>query len=288
MHRLTRRFCRLSVGVGVFAAGGSFCPPSALAQDACPDGLEVMIERTFAAGSDLTVFDRVRVGPAPGRLCEAVVVGVFEPPADPATLTRERPRVLFHLGDLARLAERPDEVDRFTLRLARTADTAAVVAALGAVMPGAQVLRAGELADRSSATFRVVQRFHVAIAWITLSASGIFLACLMTLRVYQRRLSVSALRLTGISRRTLFAWLLVETTLVSVLGAAVGIGIGYAASAAINAFYQRSYDTSLLFSLVGPAATLPAMILSIGLGLFAGAVAATFLLRADPLVEAGR
>lgn len=260
----------------------------ALAQDACPEPLEVMVERSFAAGSGLSVSDGLRVGPSPDRLCDAVVAGIFEPPADPATLTRERPRVLFHLGDLSRLMDRPDEVDRFTLSLERAADTVEVVDALRAVMPGAQVLRAGELADRSSATFRVVQRFHVAIAWITLSASGIFLACLMTLRVYQRRLSVSALRLTGISRRTLFAWLLVETTLVSVLGAAVGIGIGYAASAAINGFYQRSYDTSLLFSLVGPAATLPAVILSIGLGLLAGAVAATFLLRTDPLAEAGR
>lgn len=256
----------------------------------CPPELEVLVERSFAARALLGVGDTLRLGSEPAAECRARVAGTFEPAADPATLTRERPRLLFHLPDLARLSDRADEVDRFTLRLGATeaASADSVAGLLDALMPGAQVLGAGELADRSSATFRVIQRFHVAIAWITLSASGVFLACLMTLRVQQRRTPVAALRLTGISRRTLFLWLLLETTLISLLGGAVGIGIGHLASDAINAFYQRRYDTSLLFSLIGPEAVWPALALAVVLGLGAGAIAAAVLLRADPLEEAGR
>lgn len=272
---------------GGAAAGGR----TSVSSRGCPGGAGVLVERAFAGRARLRVGTELRIGDDTSTPCRAVVVGTFEPPPDPATLTRERPRLLLHLPDLAAITGRTDAVDRFTVTLARPASTTevdSVAALLRALMPGTQVLAADELAERSSATFRVIQRFHVAIAWITLSASGVFLACLMTLRVQQRRVPVAALRLTGISRRTLFLWLLLEATLISLFGAVAGLGIGYLASDAINAFYQRRYDTALLFSLVGPDATVPALVLAVVLGLGAGAVAATFLLRADPLAEAGR
>lgn len=269
------------------AAGHALAQESA---DPCPADLEVLVERAFAARSALDVGDTLMIGDEPDASCRATVAGTFEPPADPATLTRERPRLLLHLPDLGRLAGRPDEIDRFTvlLRSPATAATDSVARLIGALMPGAQVLGADELAERSSATFRVIQRFHVAIAWITLSASGVFLACLMTLRVQQRRVPVAALRLSGISRRTLFLWLMLETTLISLLGGVAGLGIGHLASDAINAFYQRRYDTSLLFSLIGPDATIPALVLAVVLGLGAGGIAAALLLRTDPLEAVGR
>lgn len=266
----------------------------AAAQDVttpCPDDLEVLVERAFASRAGLQTGAMLRIGDGPAAPCPARVAGTFEPPADPATLTRERPRLLLHLPDLGRLAGRVDEVDRFSLKLRESADAAAldsITRLVGALMPGAQVLGADELAERSSATFRVIQRFHVAIAWITLSASGVFLACLMTLRVQQRRLPVAALRLGGVSRRTLFAWLLLETALISAFGGLVGLGIGHLASRAINAFYQRRYDTSLLFSLIGPESMIPAFVLAVVLGLGAGAIAAALLLQTDPLEEVGR
>lgn len=277
--------------VGAAGAVGAQEPPAS-----CPDALEILVERSYAARATLDAGSTVWLGSQPAVPCRATVAGTFEPPADPATLTRERPRLLLHLPDLARLANRPDEVDRFTVLLRSGgadaepdgATTDSVARLIGALMPGAQVLGADELAERSSATFRVIQRFHVAIAWITLSASGVFLACLMTLRVQQRRVPVAALRLSGISRRTLFLWLMLETTLISLFGGLAGLGIGHLASDAINAFYQRRYDTSLLFSLIGPDATIPALVLAVVLGLGAGGIAATLLLRTDPLEEAGR
>jgi len=278
--------------VAIAAACLALSAAAAAAQTAggvpCPRDLEVLVERGFAARTGLAAGDSVRVGPTPRTACVARVAGTFVPPPDPATLTRERPRFLFHLPDLAELADRPDAVDRFTLKLRPDADPDSVASLLAPVMPGAQVMSATELADRSSATFNVIRRFHVAIAWITLTASGVFLACLMILRVQQRRLPVAALRLTGISRRTLFLWLLLETTAVSLLGGVAGLGIGALASDAINAFYQRRYDTALLFSLIGPDSLLLALGLAVVLGLGAGCVAAGLLLRADPLAEAGR
>jgi putative ABC transport system permease protein len=281
--------CAVVSPAGAQTSGGPIAPGERAAPPAeCPSGLEVLAEAGFATRAGIEPGDSLRVGPTPEAACVARVAGTFVPPPDPATLTRERPRFLFHLPDLAQLAERPDAVDRFTLKLRPGANPDSVAALLGPVMPGARVMSAADLADQSSATFNVIRRFHVAIAWITLTASGVFLACLMILRVQQRRLPVAALRLTGVSRRTLFLWLLLETTAISVLGGVVGLGIGALASDAINAFYQRRYDTALVFSLIGPDSLLPALGLAVVLGLGAGCVAAALLLRSDPLVEAGR
>jgi len=216
------------------------------------------------------------------------VAGIFEPRADPATLTRDRPRILFHLPQLAAFTGRPDEVDRFSVRLRSGADTAAAAERLAGYLPGARVLPTAEVARRSSTTFEVVRRFHRAIALITLVAGAVFLACIMVLKVQERRGPVAALRLIGVSRRTLFAWILAEAALVSVVGGALGVGIGKAASAVINRYYRGVYGTGLTFSLVTPGTVEQALVLAVGLGLAAGAAAALHLLSRDPLLEVGR
>ena len=100
----------LLVVAGALLLGPGAAP--ALAQPAqptqsatCPDDLEILVERAYAARAGLAVGDSLRLGPDPTAECHALVAGTFEPPADPATLTRERPRLLLHLPDLARLPD---------------------------------------------------------------------------------------------------------------------------------------------------------------------------------------
>jgi putative ABC transport system permease protein len=262
--------------------------PPASDPDRCPSPFEVLVERGFAAASNLSVGDDLRVGPAAGVTCRATIAGIFEPPPDPATLTRGRPRILMHLPDLARLAGRIDEVDRFTLVLRPGVEADAAGRRIESSMPGVQALTADRLAAESSATFEVIQRFHRAIAWITLGATGVFLVCVMTLRIQQRRTPIAALRLSGVSRTTIAGWLLLESTLVAVLGGAAGLLIGLVASGAINRFYQARYDTELLFSIVGKSALIPALVMAVVLGLGAGTVALAFVFRTDALREVGR
>lgn len=264
---------------GAGTAGATHCPP----------GLEILVERPFADRASLAPSDSVRVGSRPdGALCPAAVAGVFEPRADPASLTRERPRVLLQLPELARLSGRGDVADRFSVRLAPDADGPAVARRLGAPMPGTQVLPAREVADRASTTFEVVRRFHRAIGIITITAGGVFLACIMTLKVQERRAQVAALRLIGVSSRTLLAWLMTEAALVSALGGVAGIGLGHLAASAINAWYRRVYDTPLAFALVTRETVLIGLSLALLLGLAAGLVAALRLTSVDALEEVGR
>jgi putative ABC transport system permease protein len=255
----------------------------------CPRDLDILVERRLAEPLDLSTGSDIRVSSSPGLPgCGATVAGVYEPGADPAELARDRRRVILHLPDLAELAGREDEVDRFTILLTEDGEAESTAARLDALMPGTRTLGGSEVAARASTTFEVVRRFHRAIGLITITAGGVFLACIMTLKVQERRSQVAALRLVGISNRTLLAWLMLEAALVSALGGLLGIGIGRAASAIINAWYQRVYSTTLEFSIVTGETVAIGLLLAVVLGLLAGGVGAVRLLQVDALREVGR
>lgn len=276
------------VAGGTALAIAAIAPVSARGQ-VCPDGLEVLFERPYAESAGVvtgaTVFVRPAVESPP---CAARVAGIFEPPPDPATLNAARPRVLFHLPHLQALTGRDTEVDYFTVLARPDVNLVELAQDLEPLLPGAQVLPVSEVAERSSTTFRVVSRFHTAIAGITLIAGGVFLACIMILKVQERRIPTAASRLAGIPRRFLFWWTVTEAALLSCLGGAAGLGIGIGASSIVNAYYQRHYDTTLVFSRVTGEVVAEALLLAVVLGMAAGVFAGARLLASDPLREIGR
>lgn len=276
------------------AVGGA-PPPEPAAVDSirpdrsCPADLEVLLPRELARSSGRGAGDTVSVRPSPeAAACEAAVAGVYVPRADPARLTVRRPRLLFHLPHLARLAGREGEADRFSVGLRRGVEPDSAADRLAGLLPGARVLPTGEVVRASSTTFEVVRRFHRAIAAITLVAGGVFLACIMILKVEERRAPVAALRLVGVSRRTLLGWIALETALVALLGGALGVGVGRLAVWVVNRVYQAVYDTELVFALLTPEATAVTLATGALLGLGAGLVAAGRLFALEPLEEVGR
>jgi putative ABC transport system permease protein len=110
----------------------------------------------------------------------------------------------------------------------------------------------------------------------------------MLLKVEERRMDAAVMRFVGIGRRTIFLALLLEAAVVAVLGAGVGVLIAWASSAATNLYYQRFFDTRLVFSLVTPEIVRFSVGLSLALGLVAGAIAAWRLVRTRPMVLWGR
>lgn len=262
--------------------------PAAEGGASCPDTLPVLVSRPLAEDAGLAAGDRIRLSARPDTTgCGGRVAGVYELPADPYRLTEERPRVLLHLPHLADLAGREGQVDRFTVALRRGASPERVGAVLEALLPGTRVLRTEVAAARTSTTFRVVERFHRAIGVITIAAGGVFLACIMVLKVQERRREVAALRLVGVSRRTLLGWIVAESAVVAVVGGALGVGVGRVASWAVNAHYRGVYDTRVAFSTLTAETVGIGLVLAVALGLLAGGVAAARLLWIDPLEEVG-
>jgi len=268
--------------LGILAAVATTRPASA-------QTLEVAVARPLAAQIGLLVGDTIRLGAAPDSLrWQAVVAAIYQPRPDPAEISRPAPGVRLHLPDLASMLGAPDRVDRFGvgLRPGVTADSAA--AALNAGAFGFRAYASETIAAESSQTFLVVSRFHRAIAVITIVASAVFLLCIMLLKVEERRTDAAVMRFVGVRRRTIFGALVLEAALVAVLGSLAGAGIAFVAGALTNAYYQRFFDTELVFSLITVRIVLFGVALSLVLGLAAGGVAAWRLVRTRPMVLWGR
>ncbi|HXG44770.1 MAG TPA: ABC transporter permease [Gemmatimonadales bacterium] len=259
--------------------------PVAPAPAAVPVALERRLAERLRAGVGDTVLLSLEPG-APVR--PAVVTAVYEPPSDPAGVARREYGLRFHLPHLADFLGAEDRVDRLAvaLRAGVAADSAA--ARFNQVAFGFRAFPSAEIADQASQTFVVVSRFHDAIAVISVVASAVFLLCIMLLKVEERRHDAALMRFIGVRRRTIFGALLLEAVLVAAVGSGVGVGLALLASATINAYYRRFFDTALLFSLVTPGVLAFSVALSLGLGVVAGAVAAWRLVRTRPLVLWGR
>ena len=267
----------------------ALCLMVLLVQEPTPPPAGIALERALARRLELEVGDTVRLGAAPdslGRL--AVVRAIYEPRPDPADLSRQGLRVRLHLPDLAALLDAPDRVDRFGLGLAPGVSADSAAAVLNRSAFGFRVHSSAAIASESSQTFRVVSRFHRAIGFITIVASAVFLLCIMLLKVEERRMDAAVMRFVGVRRRTIFSALVLEAALVAVVGSILGAGLAWLAGAATNTYYQRYFDTGLVFSLITPEIVLFSLCLSLGLGLAAGAIAAWRLVRTPPMVLWGR
>lgn len=270
----------------VAPGGASVRPAARQSLTALPP---VALERRLAARLGARVGDTLEVGLEAGALDRRVVVGaIYEPGVDPSTITKREYYLRFHLPDLAGLMGTPDQVDRFGVGLLPGIPPDSAARVLDQVAFGYRTYPSAEIASESSQTFKVVSRFHRAIAVISVMASAIFLLCIMLLKVEERRRDAAVMRFTGISRRTIFGALLLEALLVAALGSVMGVGLAAGASAVINAYYQRFFDTALVFSVISGGIVRFSVVLSLGLGLAAGAVAAARLVRTRPLVLWGR
>lgn len=258
---------------------------AALIQESAPRVTELALERSLADRLELQVGDTVRLGTAPDSMrWLAIVAAVYEPRPDPAELSRQGRRLRMHLPDLAALLDAPDRVDRFGLGLVPGVSPDSAAAVLNRYAFGFRAHPSAAIASESSQTFRVVSRFHRAIAFITIVASAVFLLCIMLLKVEERRMDAAVMRFVGVRRRTIFGALVLEAALVSVAGSILGAGLAWLAGAATNSYYRRFFDTELIFSLITPRIVFFSVCLSLLLGLAAGAVAAWRLVRTPPMV----
>jgi putative ABC transport system permease protein len=258
-----------------------------------PAARSIAIDERFAEDEHLRVGDRIIISGTPGAAAAGsgdtvVIVAITRQGADPSEIARDEYRVRLHLTDLQRLTGAADRVDRFAVRTAGGAATDSVRASINAAAFGFHAYRSIDVAVGTSRTFQVVSRFHHAIALITIVASGIFLLCILLLRVEERRRDIAALRLIGISRRSVVWSVVLEAALISLVGSALGTGIGWLGSLLINWHYRGVYRTPLAFALVTPNIIAVAVVLAIALGVGAGWVAAMRLVRTPPLTLFGR
>jgi putative ABC transport system permease protein len=284
-----------AVAAAAFVAGRGASPAAASHTEAAGAGAqpdtsnvpEVLLSRQLVADNDLQVGDVVTlaVDPRGARAMRFRLAGVYEPTPDPKQFTLKRREARLHLPDLIALTADPadplagESVDAFNLVLTDPKDADRVAALISNRVPG--LIAASTTSTDADDPFAVLDRFHWAIAIVTVSGSTAFLLALMIMRAEERREIIGILRLMGIPTRSILAEVLLEGLLIATAGAVFGVVIAMSAEGLVNRFFQWRYDTPLLFVRVTASIAWKAVAFSVPLGVVAGLAASWTLLRRD-------
>jgi ABC-type lipoprotein release transport system permease subunit len=260
-------------------------PVVAPAADAVPD---VLVSRQLAAKASLRVGDTVTfaIDATGAGAMRFRVAGTYEPTPDPVRFTSPRIEARLHLPDLQAITASRDDpasgesVHAMNVRLVDPSDAGAFATALASRVPGVTARPTARARDGSD-PFAVLERFHLAVAIVTVLGSTAFLLALMVMRSEERRETVGIIRLIGVSQRFVLLVVLAEGLLIAAAGAVFGILVALAAEGSVNRFFQWRYDTTLVFVRVTARIAVQSVALAVPLGIVAGLVGSWTLLRRD-------
>jgi len=195
----------------------------------------ILISRQLAESRGLRVGDFVRLsGERSGASARPFRIdGIYEPTPDPMRFAQRRLEVRLHLPDLIGVTRGLDEesdrdsITSINVALRDRSDAAAFARDLTRRLPLLTARAIGSPDERTS-TFLVVERFHLAIAIVTVVGSAIFLLALMVMAVEERRTTVGTLRLLGFTRRRILVQVLAEGAVIAAVGAVAGLVFAFA------------------------------------------------------------
>lgn len=274
----------------LFALPGSRAQAGPAAAGATEEPPAILVSRQLIRSQHLNVGDVVALSPEPSgaRPRAFRIAGSYEPVPDPARLGDAWLEARLHLPDLLELTrDRADplsseSVGAIAVRLVDAKDAAAFAKDLSARLPGV-VARPTAAEEGDKDPFVVLERFHLAIAIVTVVASSMFLLALMVMLVDERRDTMAILRLIGLRRRRILLQVLAEGMLIALAGAAFGVALAAVLETGFNRFFQWRYDTALVFVHVTPAIAGRSVLLAVPLGVLASLVASASLLRREAL-----
>jgi ABC-type lipoprotein release transport system permease subunit len=253
---------------------------------------QVLVSRQLAQLEGLSAGDTVRLAAdAKGTNArEFVIAGIYEPTPDPARLGSVPREIRLHLPDLLAFKFEPsgaEHVDTINVALVNPASAADFAREVNTRTPGV-VARPAEGAAGSGSTFVVLERFHLAIATVTIVAATVFLLALTIMLVDERRETIGVLRLIGLPARRILTQVFLEGILIASAGALFGRVLALAAEGIINRFFQWRYDTALVFVRISPDVAAFCVAIAVPLGAAATVAASWALLRRGGLRLARR
>ena len=255
----------------------------------------ILVSRQLAEIEGLAEGDTVRLavdaGGANARLFR--IAGIYEPTPDPMRLGAVPREVRLHLPDLLALTRDPstpagaEHVAAINVALTDPAAAQAFAQDVNARAPGV-LARGTSGATGGSSTFVVLERFHLAIAIVTIIAATVFLLALTIMLVDERRETVGVLRLIGLPARRILLQVLLEGLLIASIGALFGLALAWVSEGLINRFFQWRYNTALVFVQITPRVAALCLAIAVPLGAIATLAASWALLRRGALRLARR
>lgn len=257
----------------------------------------MLMSRQLATAEGLHIGDTVALASKPDGTAvrRFRVAGIYEPVPDPMRLAVKRLEARLHLPDLLSLTGDPadsldvESVTAINVALTNPDDANAFARDVSAAIPVPQLTaRPAQGGEESATVFVVLDRFHFAIAVVTVIASTVFLLALMVMLVEERRETVGILRLIGLRKSRILLQVFAEGLLIAAAGALFGILFATALQGAVNAFFQWKYDTALIFVRITPRIALRCVLLAIPLGVLASLISSWTLLRSNVMDLARR
>ena len=282
----------MRITVLALALASAICASLAAQESNIPS---ILISRQLAELEQIAVGDQVQLATDEKGVDARTfrVAGVYEPTPDPMRLGAVPREVRLHLTDLLELTRDEatpagtEHVESINVALTDPDDAPAFAADVNARIPGVLARRAVGAAGAGS-TFVVLERFHFAIAAVTIVAATVFLLALSIMLVDERRATVGVLRLIGLPARRILMQVLLEGVLIAGAGALFGLVLAFASEGLINRFFQWRYDTALIFVKVTPNVAATCLAIAVPLGAVATVAASWALLRRGGLRLARR
>ena len=310
MLSYNRDVSRARLFVATISAAACAISISLRASSSSPDIPSVLVSRQLFVSEKLSIGDLITVATdrSGANARRFRVAGSYEPIPDPMRLGAVRHEMRMHLPDLVAMTADPgdlmsaDTVDVINVAQGArgwtggkagkggrggkggqgegTELTEMLAKDLTSRIPGV-LARPTAVGDDRTSPFVVLERFHLAIAIVTVVASSIFLLALMLMLVDERRSTVGILRLIGYRRRRILLYVLAEGLIIAAAGAVIGIVIAAGFQGAVNRFFQWRYDTALIFVRITPAIALQSIAMAVPLGILAAVAASWTLLRGE-------
>jgi ABC-type antimicrobial peptide transport system permease subunit len=199
---------------------------------------EILVSVAYANKNSLKVGSTIPINGTTYR-----VVGLVNP-----TLTGSTADIYFPLATLQKLAGKTGRVTQVLVKAKDAASVEKVAAEIRQLLPGAEVVTTKSLAAQVTGSLtdakNLATRLGGALGVIVLAAA-FAIAMLLTLSSIAKRVrEIGTLRAIGWSKGRVVRQVLSETVGIGLIGGTLGIGLGFAAAAAVGAFSPALTATS--------------------------------------------
>ena len=131
-----------------------------------------------------------------------------------------------------------------------------------------RVQELGDIVDQVNETFSIINTVLTGIASISLLVAGISILNVMLMSTVERREEIGVLRAVGYQKRDVLKVMLMEATLLGVLGGLIGVGLSLLAGLAINHYTVN--DATAVFRLINGAYLLGAFAFGVVVSILSG------------------
>jgi putative ABC transport system permease protein len=130
------------------------------------------------------------------------------------------------LGTAETLTGRADRASLMMVRLARGAEADEVVPALRAAFPSLEIASVAELVERAERRLSYFRQLALILGTVSLVVTTLLIGTIMAVSINDRYGTIAALRAIGVSRGSILSALAVESLLLCLAAAAVGLALG--------------------------------------------------------------